>query len=62
MVVCLVAVVRWLGRTVDLNPYKLVVSLSTGQLNRWRVDKAVGNGRNEGPELTAPVADSLFAG
>jgi putative SOS response-associated peptidase YedK len=46
---------RWLDPTVDDPGGDLLVPGTPGVLDAWPVGAAVGNVRNDGPELTAPV-------
>ena len=46
----------WLDPEAD-DAARLAAPLAAGRLNAWRVAKAVGNVRNEGPELIEPVLD-----
>ena len=45
---------RWLDPEV-VDPGELLVPGTAGVLNAWPVDAAVGNVRNQGPELSRPV-------
>ena len=46
---------RWLDPTVDDPGAELLVPGTPGVLDAWPVGTAVGNVRNDGPELVAPV-------
>jgi putative SOS response-associated peptidase YedK len=45
----------WLGEE-DTDPATLLRPAAEGILRLWKVDKRVGNVRNDGPELLAPLA------
>jgi len=46
---------RWLDPAVEARGDELLVPGAPGVLDAWPVSKAVGNVRNNGPELTAPL-------
>ena len=50
----------WLGEEKG-DPAGLMRPVSSDGLNRWQVGRAVGNVRNNGPELTEPAPERLFA-
>ena len=51
----------WLGETAD-DPGKLLRPLAENVLRVWPIGKAVGNVKNDGPELLEPttVAEPRF--
>jgi putative SOS response-associated peptidase YedK len=50
----------WLGETAG-DPATLMQPVSDDGLERWQVDKAVGNVRNNGPALAERAIEALFA-
>jgi putative SOS response-associated peptidase YedK len=50
----------WLGEEQG-DAGTLMRPVSSEGLERWQVGRAVGNVRNNGPELAKPIPEALFA-
>ena len=50
----------WLRAEPDRPPIDLLRPFDAGKMTAWKVDKAVGNVKNDRPELIEPADDAIF--
>jgi hypothetical protein len=49
---------RWLKADPDRPPIDLLRPFDAGKMTAWKVEKAVGNVKNDSPELIEPASDA----
>jgi putative SOS response-associated peptidase YedK len=50
---------RWLKADPDRPPINLLRPYDADKMTAWKVDKAVGNVKNDSPDLIEPPSDAL---